>query len=157
MRPFGRSTGKSKISRTDWLRSRRSEDDRRFALNRQVQSLTNRLATLEALVQVSPAGISIQTPGNLVIVAGGRIQVTAGTNLDLRAGTNTSLTTGANLDITAGARASLSADAGLAIDVGGGTSVSTQRLRSPRRTRHSRCKPSTASRPDRQYALLQGA
>ena len=87
-----------------------AEDDAAvLALNRQVQSLTSRLAALEALVQVTPTGISIQSHGNLAIVAGGRIQVTATTTLGLTAGHNTSLTTGANLDFTAGARASLSA------------------------------------------------
>jgi hypothetical protein len=49
-----------------------AEDDAAvLALNRQIQSLANRLAALEALLQVSPAGISIQTPGNLTIAAGG--------------------------------------------------------------------------------------
>ena len=76
----------------------RSEGDTAAALNQQVQILTNRLAALETknlanrlaaleeVVQISPAGVSIQVPGNLVISAGGRIQVTASGILNLTSG-----------------------------------------------------------------------
>ena len=52
-----------------------AEDDAAvLALRRQVQSLTDRLSALEAVLQVGPAGVSVQTAGNLEIVAGGRFR-----------------------------------------------------------------------------------
>jgi type VI secretion system secreted protein VgrG len=98
-----------------------------LALNRQVQSLANRLAALESVVQVSPAGITIQTAGNLDIVVEGRIRLTTAAGLDITAGGLASLTAGTRLSVSAGAQVSITSGGSTAITSAGDLAVTVNR------------------------------
>ncbi|MGL4496735.1 MAG: hypothetical protein ACRCXM_03010 [Beijerinckiaceae bacterium] len=100
------------------------------ATDAKIKALEARLAQLEAVLSVSPSGVTMTSPGTLTITAGSGLALTAGGALSLTAGSTCRVRAGSHLGLDCGGRCDLTANgavdvtAGAALEFNAGASAS---------------------------------